>query len=89
MNVVNTYHKTIPANTADGFAHIMAVLTVDATGKFACYVGGIKPINYADKDAMHKRDLAAQYVAAHGDKQTFQQTACNYFPDVKQSDYRA
>lgn len=88
--ISNTYHTTLPMYGYPGNTgtDLLAVLTTDAQGLKAVYVGGWEPCDTESECYQPLRQRAAEWIAAHGEKQGYQR-ALNYFPDLKEEEYRA
>ncbi len=91
MNIIKTYHVPVPARinheVYTNEPAFLAVLTKGQADDYAVYIGmGILP----DPDFPeyeHRRKDLADWVAANGLKQNYQQ-AITYFPDLFEQDYR-
>jgi hypothetical protein len=90
MNVINTYHVAVPAQSSVKAASFLAVLTTDDAGLYAVYIG-ITHLNDPDMSGAEYRkahDKAGQWVAHNGLKQSYKK-ALAYFPDLAPSEYRS
>lgn len=86
MHIINDYMPGIPRrNGTNGY--FMAVLTAadehDPDVSQAVYIG-IVNCNPCDEK---ERAVAAQWVAFHGEKQSYER-ALNYFPQLREEAYR-
>ena len=83
MNVVKTFFPKIPGDHDSHGHFVMTVLTQDATGLYACYIG---MVTITDPTSVEQRDNCAQWVAHSGEKLGWERSRA-YF-DVPETLYR-
>jgi hypothetical protein len=88
MTVINTYHIGVYTRQTSKDVGFLAVLTEDASGQLAVYIGISGNLDPDSDGYSGHRDSAAEYIAAKGNKQTYKQ-ALYYFPSIRESEYRA
>lgn len=87
MQVIGTYHIAIPSRERDG-SSMLAVCVDGGHGDLAVYVGLVRLPDCDDPTYAEERQRAAQWVAANGRKQRYEE-ARSYFPSLSASEYRA
>lgn len=94
MTIINTYHVPVPVRANAKGAAFLAVLTVGATGNdYAVYLGIVGGLDLgadgvASEKYCHARQAGAEWVESCGQKLPYRK-ALAYFPDLKESEYRA
>jgi hypothetical protein len=82
-NVLNSFYPGLPAQPGVN-ALLGAVLVQDGEGKMRVYVGLVNRREASGGDT--GRRATDQWIAAHGDKQTYQK-ALGYFPRLQEANY--
>ncbi len=86
MKIVNTCCLQTPTQLPG--AHLLVILTKDDTGMYAVYIGIVPLVPPENELYADQRADAADWVADHGDKQTYL-SAQRYFPGLAEKTYRA
>lgn len=84
MNIVNTYHMAYPSLVQN--AAMLAVLTQDGAGQYGVYTGIVR-LNSSDENYAEQRKIAADWVAGHGQKMTYENSKA-YFRGIPKEKYR-
>ena len=90
MNIINTYHFNVFHASKEGAQDMLAVLTQDSAGLFACYLGAWdapKPSG-GGSNYDEAREKCSSRIAFSGEKQNFTKSQA-YFQGITEKQYRA